>query len=177
MPYAIVIQSIFYLGIITLTRMMHPGSISKHFYLRTGKRIILFQTVLKLIATLSILSAYVIPYFVIPHTIHPIMGWSLYLLGVLALSCVIVNALSLPLLPVLTPWLAIIGALSVMACTLYPDGVIRASAVFGYAFCSSPVVWLSLVKIMSSVQDLFDKEVFLPKLSDITPPTGFNKLY
>ncbi|KAL8103191.1 putative glucuronosyltransferase PGSIP8 isoform X1 [Apium graveolens] len=177
MPYAIIIQSIFYLGIITLTRMIGPGSISKHFYLRTGKRIILFQTILKLIAILSILSAYIIPYFVIPHTIHPIMGWSLYLLGVLALSCVVVNALTLPLLPVLTPWLAIIGALSVMACTLYPDGVIRASAVFGYAFCSSPIVWLSLVKIISCVQDLFDKEAFLPKLSDITPPTGFNKLY
>ncbi|KAK1401700.1 hypothetical protein POM88_001305 [Heracleum sosnowskyi] len=87
MSYAIVIQSIFYLGIITLTRMIIPGSISKHFYLHAGKRIILFQTVLKIIATLSILSAYIISYFVIPHTIHPIMGWSLYFLGVLALSC------------------------------------------------------------------------------------------
>lgn len=177
MPYAIVIQSIFYLGIITVTRMIRPGSISKHFYHRTEKRIISFQIVLKLIATLSILLAYIIPFFLIPHTIHPIMGWSLYLLGVLALSCVIVNALSLPMLPVLTLWMAIIGALLVMACTLYPDGVIRASAVFGYAFCSSPVVWLSLVKVMSSVQVSFEREAFLPKLGDFTPPTGFNKLY
>ncbi|KAI4327122.1 hypothetical protein L6164_019621 [Bauhinia variegata] len=81
------------------------------------------------------------------------------------------------MLPVLVPWLGIIGALMVMACPLYPDGVVRALCVFAYAFCSAPFLWVAIVKIMAGLQLSLEREAFLPRLGESTPPSGFNKLY
>lgn len=170
------IQVIFDLGIMAVTRIARPG-LSKLCYRREEKSVFLIQTGLKLVAVWSILAAYTIPFFLIPHTVHPLVGWSLYLLGVFALSCVAVNAFLLPMLPVLVPWFGIFGSLLVMACPWYQDGVVRALAVFGYAFCCSPIVWASLVRIMSSLQVSLDREGFLPRLAESTAPSGCSKLY
>uniref|UniRef100_A0A2P2II37 Glucosyltransferase n=1 Tax=Rhizophora mucronata TaxID=61149 RepID=A0A2P2II37_RHIMU len=70
----------------------------------------------------------------------------------------------LPMLQVLTPWLGIFGVLLVMACPWYPDGVVRALAIFGYAFCCSPFLWVSLGKVMACLQAPAEREVFFPKL-------------
>ena len=93
------------------------------------------QNILKFVALWSILAAYTTPFFIIPPTVHPLLGWPLYLLGVFALCSIAVNAFLLPMLPVLMPWLGITGALIVMAFPWYSDGVVRALCVFGYAFC------------------------------------------
>lgn len=176
MPF-VFIQALFYLGIIAVTRLARP-SISKLCYRREDKSVFLIQTGLKLVAIWSILAAYIIPFFIIPHTVHPLVGWSLYLLGVFALSCIAINAFILPMLPVLVPWLGIFGSLLAMANPWYSSGVVRALAVFGYAFCCSPIVWASLVKIMSSINLSLEREGFLPRIaSESTPPSGFNKLY
>ncbi|KAK3008439.1 hypothetical protein RJ639_014437 [Escallonia herrerae] len=170
------IQAVFYLGIVAVTRLARP-SLSKLCYRRADKSISFIQTGLKMIAVWSILAAYIFPVFIIPHTVHPLVGWSLYLLGASALSSIAVNAFLLPILPVLIPWLGILGTLLVMACPWYPDGVVRALAVFVYAFCCAPILWVSMVKILSCLQVSLEREAFLPRLGESTPPAGFNKLY
>ncbi|KAI3453483.1 hypothetical protein Pfo_010146 [Paulownia fortunei] len=172
----VLIEAIFYLGIIAVARLARPN-LSKLCYRREEKSILFIQAGFKLIAIWSILAAYIVPFFFVPHTIHPLIGWSLYLLGAFSLSCIAVNAFLLPVLPVLVPWLGIVGSLVVMAYPWYQDGVVRALSVFGYAFCWSPVLWLSLVKIMSSLQVSLERDAFLPRLGENASPAGFNKLY
>ncbi|CAI9095811.1 OLC1v1031832C1 [Oldenlandia corymbosa var. corymbosa] len=170
------IQAVFYLGIMAVTRLARPN-LSKLCYRREDKSVFLIQTGLKLVAIWSILAAYIIPFFLIPHTVHPLVGWAMYLLGVFSLSCVAVNAFLLPMLPVLVPWLGIFGSLLVMAYPWYSSGIVRALAVFGYAFVCSPILWISLVKIMSSLNLSLEREGFLPRVAESTTPSGFNKLY
>lgn len=172
----ILIQALTYLGIIAMTRIARPN-MSKLCYRRVDKSITLIQTGLKLVAIWSIIAAYTIPFFIIPRTVHPFLGWTLYLLGSFALSSITINAFLLPMLPVLAPWVGILGALAFMAFPAYPDGVVRALAVFGYAFCVAPFVWVSLVKVMTSLQVSLEREAFLPKIGESSPPSGFYKLY
>ncbi|XP_059657550.1 putative glucuronosyltransferase PGSIP8 [Cornus florida] len=172
----VLIQSIFYLGILAMTRLARPN-LSKLCYRGADKSISIIQIGLKLVAIWSILVAYIIPFFLIPHTIHPLLGWTLYLLGAFAFSSISVNAFLLPMLPVLFPWVGILGTLLVMACPWYGDGVVRALAVFAYAFCCAPLLWISFAKIMSSLQVSLERESFLPRLGEPTSPQRFNKLY
>ncbi|ONI06596.1 hypothetical protein PRUPE_5G069400 [Prunus persica] len=159
----VLIQSLIYLGIIAMTRLARPN-ISKLCYRRSDKSITLIHTVLKMIAAWSIVAAYVVPFVLIPHTIHPLLGWSLYFLGTFALCFIAINALLLPMLPVLALWLGFLGVLFVMAFPWYPDGVIRALSVFAYAFCAAPFAWLSVVKVMSSIQAAVEREAYFPKI-------------
>jgi hypothetical protein len=175
MPAAL-IQFVIYLGIIAMTRLARP-SFSKLCYRRSEKNTSLIQIVLKTIAIWSILASYVVPFFIIPHTVHPLLGWSLYLLGSFSLCSIAINAFLLPLLPVLVPWLGIFGSLLVMAFPWYPDGVVRALSVFGYAFCAAPFVWVAMVKVLACLQVSLEREAFFPKLGESSPPSGFNKLY
>ncbi|KAL9326712.1 hypothetical protein ACSQ67_007357 [Phaseolus vulgaris] len=172
----ILIQSAIYLGIIAMTRFARP-SLSKLCYRRSDKSINLVQNILKLVALWSILAAYTTPFFIIPHTVHPLLGWPLYLLGVFALCSVAINAFLLPMLPVLMPWLGIVGALMVMAFPWYSDGVVRALCVFGYAFCAAPFVWASTIRIVAGLQQSLEREAFLPRIGESSPPSWFNKLY
>lgn len=170
------IQSAIYLGIIAMTRFARP-SLSKLCYRRSDKSMNLMQNILKLVAWWSILAAYATPFFIIPHTVHPLLGWPLYLLGVFALCSIAINAFLLPMLPVLMPWLGIIGALMVMAFPWYADGVVRALCVFGYAFCAAPFVWASITRIMAGLLQSLEREAFMPRLGESSPPSWFNKLY
>lgn len=173
----VLIQSVLYFGIIVMTRVARPN-LSKLCYRRENtKSIFLIRSGQKLIALWSIVAAYIIPFFLIPHTVHPLIGWGLYLLGSFALSCIAMNTFLLPMLPVLVPWLGIFGVLLVMAYPWYSDGIVRALAVFAYAFCASPVAWTALVKIMSCLNVSLEREGFLPRLSESAAPAGFNKLY
>ncbi|KAM1145833.1 hypothetical protein ACFX13_038552 [Malus domestica] len=159
----ILIQALIYLGIIAMTRLTRPN-ISKLCYRRSDKSINLIHTILKMIAVWSIVAAYVVPFVLIPHTVHPILGWSLYLLGSFALSFVAITALFLPMVPVLAPWLGIFGVLFVMAFPWYQNGVVRALSVFAYAFCVAPFAWVSLVKVMASIQAAVEREAYFPKI-------------
>lgn len=173
------IQLFLYLGILTMTHLARP-SLPKLCYRRSEKSmsISLIQMGIKLIAMWSILAAYIIPFFLIPRTIHTLLGWTLYFLGSFALSSVATNAFLLPLFTVLVPWFEIFGTLLVMACPWYSNGVVRALAVFGYAFCCAPVLWNSITKIFACLQINLEREAFLPmRLGESEPPSGFNKLY
>ncbi|KAI3799946.1 hypothetical protein L1987_35252 [Smallanthus sonchifolius] len=146
---SVLIQIILYLGIIAITRLAHP-SLTNICYRGEDMNITIIQTSLKAIAILSIIISYMLPFILVPHTIHPILGWITYLLGSFALSCIATNVFHLPMLPVMTPLLAIIGVLIVMACPWYTDGVVRALSVFAYAFCASPVLWTAMGKIVNN---------------------------
>jgi len=173
----ILVQSAIYLGVIAMTRLARP-SFSKLCYRRSDKSINLVHNSLKLVALWCILAAYVTPFFTIPHTVHPLLGWILYLLGTFALCSIAINVFMLPMLPVLVPWLGIIGALMVMAFPWYPDGVVRALFVFAYAFCSAPFLWASMLRIVQSLQLSLEREAFLPaRLGESSPNSWFNKLY
>lgn len=170
----ILILAALYLGLITVTRLARPN-ISKLCYRRSEKSTLLIQTGLKVVAVWSILAAYTVPFFVIPCTIHPVVGWAMYFLGVFALSTVAVNTFVLPMLPVLTPGIGIFGSLLVMAYPWYPDGVIRALSLFGYAFCCAPFLWAALTKVMVGLQGFHEREQLLPKVGDYSPPGMFRK--
>lgn len=172
----ILIQSAIYVGIIAMMRLARP-SLSKLCYRRSDKSITLVQNILKVVALWSILAAYTTPFFIIPQTVHPLLAWPLYLLGSLALCLVAINAFMLPMLPVLMPWVGIIGVLLVMAFPWYSDGVVRALCVFAYAFCAAPFVWASLTRIMMGLQLSLEREAFMPRLGESSPPSWFNKLY
>ena len=160
-----------------MSRLARP-SISKLCYRQASdKSISLIQTGLKFIAIWSILAAHIVPFVIIPCTIHPLVGWALYFLGSVALSSIAVNSFLLPVIPVFVPLIGIFGSLLVMACPWYPNGVIRALAVFGYAFCCAPIAWGSVVKVMARLQVSLEREQFFPKLGEPSPPSGFNKLY
>jgi hypothetical protein len=105
------------------------------------------------------------------------IGWPLYFLGALALCLVPINAFLLPMLPVLMSWFGIIGVLIVMAFPWYSDGVVRALCVFGYAFCAAPFLWTSITRIMAGLQVSLEREGFMPRLGESSPPSWFNKLY
>ncbi|OIW10832.1 hypothetical protein TanjilG_27778 [Lupinus angustifolius] len=172
----ILIQSAVYLGIIAMMRLARP-SLSKLCYRRSDKSMNLVHNSLKLVALWCILAAYVTPFFIIPYTVHPLLGWSLYLLGAFALSSVVINTFLLPMLPVLVPWFGIAGTLMVMAFPWYSNGVVRALAVFGYAFCFAPVLWLSMVRIMAGLQLSLEREAFMPRLGESMPRPSWFKLY
>ncbi|KAJ6806048.1 putative glucuronosyltransferase PGSIP8 [Iris pallida] len=171
------IQSLMYLAIMAVTRMARP-SLSKLCYNRRPEKSVAFlHNVLKVAAMWSIVAAYTVPFFLIPRTVHPLLGWSLYLLGSAAFALIVINAFLLPALAVLTPWIGIVGTLSVMAWPWYSDGVVRALSVFAYAFCCAPFLWASLMKIRGSLQQLFEREAFFPRLGESTQPPEFSKLY
>lgn len=172
----VVVQAVMYIGLVVTTRLARPN-MSKLCYRRAEKSTTFVQTFLKIVATWSIVAAYIVPFFIVPRTVHPLIGWSLYLLGSFALSSIPINAFLLPILPVLAPWIGITGVLFVMAFPWYPDGIVRAISVFGYAFLCAPLLWVSLVKVITCLRVSLERDSFFPKLGESSPPSQFNKLY
>lgn len=172
-----VIQAAIYLGIIAVTRVARPN-LSKLCYNRRPEKSVLFiHSMLKVVVMWCVIAAYAVPFFLVPRTIHPILGWLLYLLGVGSLTSIAINSFLLPPLPVLTPWLVILGVLGVMACPWYPDGVVRALAVFAFSFCSAPVLWIQMTRVMGGLQALIDREAFFARSGESAQLSEFNKLY
>lgn len=169
------IQSVIYLGILILSRLARQ-SLSKLCNRRGDRGISFFQITIKITVFWAILASYILPFFFIPTTIHPVIGWGLYLFGSLTLLSVSINAFLLPTLAVLLPWLGILGSLLVMANPWYSNGVVRALAVFFYAFCCSPIIWVSFVKVLGSLHASHEKEPFYNILGESSSPPRSNKL-
>ncbi|GMH09534.1 hypothetical protein Nepgr_011375 [Nepenthes gracilis] len=147
----VLIQSVIYLGIVAVARLAQP-SLSKPCYRRSDRTISIYQAGLKFTAMVCILLAHVIPFFFIPRTVHPMVGWSLYLLGCFALCSMAINLFHLPMLAAIMPCVCIFGALLVMSFPWYPNGIWRALAVLAYAFCCAPFVCMSFAKVMACLQ-------------------------
>lgn len=173
----VMMEAVLFLGIIAITRLARPN-FSKLCHRRLDKTVMIYTTGLKCLAMASILAAYVAPFFIIPHTIHPLIGWSLYLLSTFALCSITINAFLLPTLAVMTPAIGIFGALLAMAYPWYKDGVCRALSVFAYTFSASPFLLIAYNKIMATLQVSLEREAFLPsRLNESPPSPEFNKIY
>lgn len=173
----LMMEVLMYIVIIAVTRLARPGMTKLCHNRRPEKQNTLVQWLIKLTAIVALVAAYTIPFFVIPRTVHPIMGWSIYLFGALSLSILVINVFLLPPLAVLTPWIGIAGALFVMAFPWYHDGVVRVLAIFGYAFCSAPFLWASMVRMMDSLQTMLERDPFFHRLGEPSQETEFSKLY
>ena len=165
-----------YIAILAVSRLTRPSA-KLCYSLRTEKNITFLHWALKIVTTWSILGAYVLPFFLVPHTVHPLLGWFLYLLGSAALCSVVVNSLFLPPLAVYTPWLGFIGALGVMAFPWYSDGVVRALTLFAYTFCAAPFLWAAVGKVTSSLQALVEKDGCFARSGESPQLPQFSKLY
>uniref|UniRef100_A0ACD5TMG5 Uncharacterized protein n=1 Tax=Avena sativa TaxID=4498 RepID=A0ACD5TMG5_AVESA len=174
---SVLIEVLMYIVIITITRLARPQMTKLCYYRRPEKQSVLVQGLIKLAAFVAMVAAYTIPFFVIPCTVHPFMGWFLYLFGVLAFSSAVINAFLLPPLAVLTAWLGMVGMLLVMAFPWYHDGIQRILVVVAYAFCSAPFLWASLVRVMDSLQTMLERDPFFPRLGEQAQETEFSKLY
>ncbi|KAH7331601.1 hypothetical protein KP509_20G042400 [Ceratopteris richardii] len=98
---------------------------------------------------IAIIGCFILPAILIPKTVHPFMGWSLELLAAFSLLVVIISMGNLPVLPVLTPWFGLIGALVMMVLPVYGNGITRALAIGTYAFLASPFLWWAFKEILS----------------------------
>eukprot|EP00249_Psilotum_nudum_P019936 c27485_g2_i2 orf=25-537(-) len=119
---------------------------------------LLYPFIIKVLALLTMVGSFVIPFFIVPRTIHPIMGWVVFLLGSLCLLVVNIIVLQLPVLFVLTPWIGIIGALLVLSFPFYSNGVVRAIIIGVYAFFVSPFVWWGAKEISASIDVNAERE-------------------
>lgn len=173
----VLMELLMYIAIIAITKLARPQMTKLCYNRRPEKQSALVQGLIKLAGIVALVAAYAIPFFVIPCTVHPIMGWSMYLFGVLTLSLVVINVFQLPPLAVLTAWLGIIGMLFAMANPWYHDGITRILAVVGYAFCSAPFLWASIVRVLDSLQTMLERDPFFPRLGEPAQETEFSKLY
>uniref|UniRef100_A0A0D6QVC6 Glucuronosyltransferase PGSIP8 n=1 Tax=Araucaria cunninghamii TaxID=56994 RepID=A0A0D6QVC6_ARACU len=157
----IVLESLFYLVTMAVTLIAFKGfqpTLSKFCLTKSELSFSFYPLVLKSLVLSSMLGSYILPFFLVPRTIHPLMGWGLYLLGSMSFVIVIKNAFQLPTLPIFTPWLGITGSLIAMAFPLYTNGIVRALSVGAYAFFAAPFVWWALTKLMSYVDLLVERE-------------------
>ncbi|KAG0578896.1 hypothetical protein M758_4G060600 [Ceratodon purpureus] len=106
---------------------------------------------LKLAVLASVAISFLIPAYVIPTTVHPFMGWGLFLLGSLSLLTVVINMFQLPVLPVLTPWIGGIGALLVLASPFYKNGIMRGVGIGVYTALATPFLWWAIQKVCAAV--------------------------
>ncbi|CAN6449564.1 unnamed protein product [Victoria cruziana] len=120
---------------------------------------------------LLIAGSYCIPFYMIHRTVHPILGWTLYLAGSSSLMLVVASAFSLPLLPALTPSIGIAGALLVMAYPAYHDGIVRTLSIWAYSFACAPFLWSSIYRLLNQVDAL------IPSKTGELPLPQFIKVY
>lgn len=102
-------------------------------------------------AMAGLVGSFILPAVLIPRTAHPLMGWSVELLGAVCFLFVMMTMGNFPGLPVLTPWLGIVGALIVMAVPIYSNGIVRALAIGVYSFVASPFLWWAFKEILSTI--------------------------
>lgn len=172
----VLIQILLYLGILAMIRLARPNLTKLSLRRSEKSAAAASSSALKLAAFWSILAAYAVPFLIIPTTIHPLLGWGLYLLGSSTFSLLAATVFLLPILSLLVPSAGIFGVLLVMACPWYSDGVVRGLCIFLYAFCAAPVVWAAAVRIAAAIQSSIDRDAFfVVKSGETSPSSRFNK--
>ncbi|KAH9322153.1 hypothetical protein KI387_016792 [Taxus chinensis] len=160
-----VAQSMFYLITVVVAifiRRSYNSQTSLSFF-KTELGCFLYSAILGKFLLFCIAASYLIPFFFVPRTIHPLMGWGLYLLGSMSLLTVIISAFHIPVLAVVSIWIQIFGALPVMAFPLYRNGIVRALSVAAYASFAAPFLWCSLLKLMAHLDTCNQRESLLSR--------------
>ena len=120
--------------------------------------------VLKATAILGVALAITIPYALLPTTVHPYMGWSLFFFGswcclaCLALTC------HLPLWPVFTPWIGLAISWLNVALPLYSHGFPRFLSVGVVAFLLGPFLLWAGNHITTSLDTLMEREPLMSRI-------------
>lgn len=143
-------------------------SMKSYFYRGAEREYWRHPVVMKALVTSYLLAGYLVPCLLIPKTIHPLLGWGLYLLGSLSLVYSTIRAYPISVLAALTPWMCICGTLAVMANPHYPNGVVRALSVCAYAAVGAPLAWTGIVRVVRSLDSSIDRESQSPLLDQIT---------
>lgn len=106
---------------------------------------------IKLIVLSLVTGSFLLPFYMIPTTVHPFMGWGVFLLGSFCLLNVVISALQLPDLAVLTPWLGCIGSLLAMSSPFYASGITRALGIVTYMAMFTPFLWWAAKTVNGAV--------------------------
>lgn len=106
---------------------------------------------IKLIILALVAGSFRLPFYMIPTTVHPLMGWGVFLLGSFCLLTVVNTAFQLPDLPVLTPWLGCIGALFTMGSPFYASGITRGLGIGIYVAMITPFLWWAAKRVSGVV--------------------------
>lgn len=108
---------------------------------------------IKVIILGLVTGSFLLPAFTIPTTVHPFMGWGVFLLGSFSLLTLVINVFQLPALAVLTPWLGGIGALLTLGSPIYTNGIMRGVGIGVYTAMTTPFLWWA-AKRVSGVVDV-----------------------
>jgi hypothetical protein len=114
--------------------------------------------VMKFLILVGICGSFLLPFFIIPTTVHPFMGWGLYLIESFSLLTVVMSLVQVPVLPVLVPWIGGVGALLVLASPFYRNGISRAFGISIYIGLATPFLWWSLKEISLVVDHSSQRE-------------------
>jgi len=114
--------------------------------------------ILKMVLFGAIIGSYLIPFFIVPTTVHPLMGWGTFLLGSLSLLVVTNSIFQLRLILSVTPWLAGFGMLLVMVWPYHTNGISRSLVMSAYACIASPPIWWAMKGIYFSQDHSLDRE-------------------
>ncbi|KAJ7564077.1 hypothetical protein O6H91_02G000200 [Diphasiastrum complanatum] len=112
----------------------------------------LYLLSMKTMPVLALAGSFLFPFLLVPTTVHPLMGWSIFLLGSLSLLATAINVFQLPALAGMTPWLVICGALVAMGSPIYSNGITRVVSVAVYAFLTAPFLWWALTEVTRSME-------------------------
>lgn len=103
--------------------------------------------VLKSMILITLIVSYILPFILIPTTVHPILGWGVFLLGTFILLLISINIFQLHILPVMIPWLDGLGMLLIMFWPHHSSGISRSLIMTAYACLSSPNLWWCFKKL------------------------------
>ncbi|KAJ7531681.1 hypothetical protein O6H91_14G054100 [Diphasiastrum complanatum] len=117
-----------------------------------------YVVVMKTMPILAITGSFLFPFYLVPTTVHPLMGWGTFLLGSLSLSVVATTFFQLPTLAGMTPWLIVVGAFLVMASPFYSNGIIHVLSIGAYGCIVSPIIWWALTEITASRELIVGRE-------------------
>nr|PNR48176.1 hypothetical protein PHYPA_012651 [Physcomitrium patens] len=133
--------------------------------------------VVKAMLVVSLSGCYILPFLVVPTTVHPLLGWGAFFFGSFSLLLSIAKAFKLPFIPVLVPWLTCIGMYFIMLWPYHSNGISRSLLMIAYACISSPCLWWCSKELFFSHNGKNDEELAATwaPLKSITP-VEFTKL-
>lgn len=164
----VIAESLFYIVTMLLALIIRQRCIAaeknstKSCFGRGACQKLRYPWALKLLVLALVAGSFVVPAFMIPTTVHPFMGWGLFLLGSLSLLTVVINLFQLPVVAVLTPWLGGLGALVVLACPCYSNGIMRGVGIGVYASLASPLLWWAVKQVSANVNVRSHWEPLMP---------------
>ncbi|KAJ7562053.1 hypothetical protein O6H91_03G053300 [Diphasiastrum complanatum] len=118
----------------------------------------LYLLSMKTMPILALAGSFLFPFLLVPTTVHPLMGWSIFLLGSMALLTISINFFQLPSLAGITPWLVIFGALVALGSPIYSNGITRVLSAAVYGFITAPFLWWALTEVTASIEVVAHRE-------------------